>query len=94
MSFGISSIILEGGKGGIGLVVPLSLGYRYQQSVSGFFFRAALTPIILRQGGISLRSRQYSLTLQSLNYQGLERVQEDFVSWILPWAGLSIGWTF
>ena len=60
------------------------IGYRYQKPTGGFFFRFALTPII----GL------FAYTTGSNQYDGFSYFDDTRGTGILPWAGISLGYTF
>lgn len=63
-----------------GFYVPFHVGYRYQPTTSGLIFRVGLTPLI---GIVAAEAPDVSRLILRVGPLG-----------IVPWGGLSLGWSW
>jgi hypothetical protein len=68
------------------------LGYRFQPQQSSFFFRICFSLLIFKQVGFH---QDGGRTLIGLGQGGiLDADDYIYTSPLMPWAGISVGWTF
>jgi hypothetical protein len=66
--------------------LTLKVGYRYQKPEGGAFFRATFTPTIAGINLVSAPGNSYRMELfENAAFFGQK---------VMPWAGVSFGWTF
>lgn len=68
------------------------VGYRYQRSSGGLFLRVTFTPEV---AGMSREGATKGGTHENFSWSSTSYFQEAafFGSRIMPWAGISVGWT-